>query len=148
MENHSKNPIKYSYKITNWKEYYNSLKKRGKVSFWINSKLLSIWKDLDVIKINFGEQFYPDVNIEFCLLIKNIYHLPFRQTAGFIDDLLALQGLENYCVPDSSTLCRRAKHLQVNYFSTLKDKKDLHILVDSTGLKDIVKARGCSHSGW
>jgi Transposase DDE domain len=155
MENHSKSPSKYSYKITNWKEYNNSLRKRGKVSVWISSKLLSIWKELDVIKISVGEQIYPDVIIEFCLIIKNIYHLPFRQTTGFIEDLLALQGLENYCVPDSSTLCRRAKHLPVNYFSKFKDKKDLHILVDSTGLKVygqgewMVKKHGASkHRTW
>jgi len=70
--------------------------------------LLSIWKSIDVLKITVGEQIYPDVIIEFCLLIKTIYHLPLRQTTGFVEDLLALQGCENYCVPDYSTLCRRS----------------------------------------
>jgi hypothetical protein len=135
MENHSKSPSKYSYTITNWKEYNNSLKKRGKVSIWLSAKLLSIWKELDVRKISVGEQIYPDVIIEFCLLIKNIYHLPLRQTTGFIEDLLVLQGLEGYCVPDSSTLCRRAKQLPLSCSQGLKHKKNIHVLVDSTGLK-------------
>jgi hypothetical protein len=135
MENHSKSPNKCSYKITNWKDYNNSLKKRGQVSIWLSPSLLAIWKKLDVIKISFGEQIYPDSIIEFCLIIKNRYHLPLRQTTGFIANLLALQGLENYCIPDYSTLCRRAKKLQVSFSQTLKDKKNLHILVDSTGLK-------------
>jgi hypothetical protein len=135
MENHLKSPNKYSYKITNWKEYNNSLKKRGKVSIWLSSKLLSIWKELDVRKIAVGEQIYPDVIIEFCLIIKNIYHLPLRQATGFVEDLLELQGYKNYCVPNYSTLSRRAKKLPVSYSQTLKQKKGLHLMVDSTGIK-------------
>jgi hypothetical protein len=155
METPSKSPSKYSYKVTNWKTYNNSLKKRGQVSVWLSSKLLSIWKAIDVIKITVGEQIYPDVIIEFCLVIKNIYHLPLRQTTGFVEDLLFLQGCENYCVPDFSTLCRRAKQLQVSFSQTLKDKKELHILVDSTGIKVygqgewMVKKHGISkHRTW
>jgi hypothetical protein len=100
------------------------LKKRGQVRIWLSPKLLSIWKTLDVIKISVSEQIYPDSIIEFCLIIKNRYHLPLRQTTEFIANLLALQGLENYCVPDYSTLCRRAKQLQVSFSQTLKDKKN------------------------
>ena len=135
MENHLKSPDKYSYKITNWKDYNNSLKKRGKVSLWLSAKLLSIWKELDLIKISVGEQIYPDVIIEFCLIIKNIYHLPFRQTTGFVEDLLALQGFVGYCIPNYSTLCRRAKQLPVCYSQTSKHKKGIHLIVDSTGIK-------------
>lgn len=144
MENPSKSPNKCSYKITNWKEYNNSLKKRGQVSIWLSAKLLSIWAEIDVIKIAFGEQIYPDVIIEFCLIIKNIYHLPFRQTAGFIENLLAMQGLENYCVPDFSTLSRRARRLSVSSSPCLKHKKNIHILVDSTGLKVYGEGTGLS----
>jgi len=135
MEIPSKSPNKYSYKITNWKEYNNSLRKRGKVSLWLSAKLLSIWKELDVIKISVGEQIYPDVIIEFCLIIKNIYHLPLRQTTGFVEDLLALQGFVGYCIPNYSTLCRRTKQLPVYYSQTLKYKKGIHLIVDSTGIK-------------
>jgi Transposase DDE domain len=119
METPSKSPSKYSYKIKNWKNYNNSLKKRGQISLWLNSKLLSMWEELDVRKIEVGEQIYPDVIVEFCwaafrLIIKNIYHLPLRQTTGLrvsapFEDLLALQGFVAYCIPNYSTLCRRAK---------------------------------------
>jgi hypothetical protein len=155
MENHSKSPSKYSYKIINWKEYNNSLKKRGKVSLWLSSKLLSIWKELDVTKISVGEQIYPDVIIEFCLIIKNIYHLPLRQTTGFVEDLLALQGFADCCVPNYSTLCRRGKQLPVCYSQTLKHKNGIHLIVDSTGIKVYgegewkVKKHGASkHRTW
>ncbi len=67
----SKIPDKYSYKITNWKEYNNSLRKRGEVSLWLSAKLLPIWKELDVIKISIGEQIYSNIIIEFCLITWN-----------------------------------------------------------------------------
>jgi hypothetical protein len=155
METPSKSPSKYSYKVTNWKTYNNSLKKRGQVNIWLSSQLLSIWKEIDVRKITIGEQIYPDVIIEFCLTIKNVYHLPLRQTTGFLEDLLSLQCCKNYCVPDFSTLCRRAKQLPVSFSQTLKNKKELHILVDSTGIKVygqgewMVKKHGISkHRTW
>lgn len=155
MENLPKSPNKYKYKVTNWKAYNNSLKKRGQVTIWLSAELLSVWKELDVRKITVGEHIYPDSVIEFCLLIKNIYHLPFRQTTGFIADLLALQGLAAYCVPDYSTLCRRAKHISISFSQTLKQKNNMHVLVDSTGLKVygqgewMVKKHGASkHRTW
>ncbi|MEM0355052.1 MAG: IS5 family transposase [Thermoplasmata archaeon] len=155
MKNLPKSPNKYKYKVTNWKAYNNSLKKRGQVTIWLSAALLSVWKDLDVRKIAVGEQIYPDSIIEFCLLIKNVYHLPFRQTTGFIADLLALQGLAAYCVPDYSTLCRRAKHIRVSFSKTLKQPNNIHVLVDSTGLKVygqgewMVKKHGASkHRTW
>jgi hypothetical protein len=43
MEIPPKSLYKYSYKIINWKDYNNALKKRDKVSLWLSAKLLSIW---------------------------------------------------------------------------------------------------------
>jgi len=140
----SKSPNKSSYKITNWKDYNDSLKKRGKISVWISAKLLSIWEKIDVREISVGEQTYPDVVIEFCLVIKYIYHLPLRQTIGLVEDLLILQGCAGYCIPNYSTLSRRAKELPVSYSQTLKNKKDIHLMVDSTGIKVYGSATGLS----
>jgi hypothetical protein len=131
------------------------LKKRGKFSIWLSAKLLSIWQEIDVMKITFGEQTYPDVIIEFCLLIKNIYHLPLRQTTGLIKDLLLFQGCVGYCVPNFSTLSRRAKQLPVSFSQALRQEKNIDILVDSTGIKVygqgewMVKKHGASkHRTW
>lgn len=131
----AKSPSKVNYKISNWQEYNESLIKRGKVSIWLSAKLLSIWRDIDVRKITVGEQKYPDAVIEFCLIIKYVYGLGFRQTQGFVQDILALHGCEDYCIPNYSTLSRRSKDLSVSYSEKLKNKKGLHLMVDSTGLK-------------
>lgn len=124
MEKPSKSPAKYTYKVVNWEEYNNSLKKRGKITIWLSPRLLRLWKDIDVRKVRVGEQVYPDELIEFCLLIKHLYHLPLRQTIGLLEDLLLFNGLENYCVPDYSTLCRRAKHLPLSYSQGLRTQKE------------------------
>jgi len=135
MESPSKSPYKDTYRVRNWKAYNKSLQKRGKISVWLSESLLSTWRDLDVMKICVGEQIYPDAVIEFCLTVKYVYKLAFRQTTGFVEDILLCHGCAGYCVPDYSTLCRRSKGLCVQYSSKLQRAKDLHILVDSTGIK-------------
>jgi len=155
LENPSKSPVKYNYKITNWKNYNHFLKKRGGLRVWLSATLLSVWREIDVRKITIGEQIYPDSIIEFCLTIKYLHRLPFRQTTGFVESLLAFCGYENYSVPDYSTLCRRAKDLPVTFSTSLQEKKNLDLLVDSTGIKVygqgewMVKKHGASkHRTW
>lgn len=135
MENPSKSPAKYSYKISNWKEYNESLKKRGKISLWMNARLLKIWSEIDVSKKIFGEKNYPDVVIEFCLVMSHLYHLPLRQTTGFVEDLLENMGCIGFDVPDFSTLSRRAASLPVKISKKLEKGKKIDVIVDSTGLK-------------
>ena len=80
-----------------------------------------------------GAQFrYSDTAIQCVLTLRAVYHLPLRATEGFARSILGLMGLD-LDVPDYSTLCRRAKALQI----TLPKKADgpLHLVIDSTGLK-------------
>jgi hypothetical protein len=55
---------------------------------------------------------YSDAAIQTCLTIKVLLGLPLWQTAGFIESLLELIGLD-WSAPDFSTLCRRQKTLPV-----------------------------------
>ena len=55
---------------------------------------------------------FSDAAIQVCLTMKVLSGLPLRQTAGFVESLLRLAGL-NWKVPDFSTLCRRQKTLNV-----------------------------------
>lgn len=71
--------------------------------------------------------------IQFCLIIKNLFGLPLRQTIGFIPSLLKLANLD-WSVPDYSTLSRRQQTLQVK-IPYQKSAGALHLLVDSTGIK-------------
>ena len=59
--------------------------------------------------------------------------MPLRQTAGFVQSLLKLVGLD-WVVPDFSTLCRRQRTLNVA-IPYRGGAGPLNLLIDSTGIK-------------
>ena len=65
--------------------------------------------------------------------LRLLYHLPLRQTEGFVASILALMGLA-VRVPDHTTLSRRQAGLTVDWPLQPKDQP-LHLVVDATGLK-------------
>lgn len=65
--------------------------------------------------------------------IKALFGMALRQTAGFVESLLRLAGLD-WVVPDFSTLSRRQRTLAVN-IPYRGSKGPLHLLIDSTGIK-------------
>jgi transposase len=79
------------------------------------------------------QQTYSDAAVQTCLTMKVLFGMALRQTAGFVQSLLKLVGL-NWTVPDFSTLSRRQKTLAVN-IPYRGSRGPLHLLVDSTGIK-------------
>ena len=73
-----------------------------------------------------------DVAIETALTLRLLFHLPLRQTEGFLHSLFAMMGLE-LASPDHTTLSRRGQHLDLTRARVLTGK-GLHLIVDSTGL--------------
>ena len=66
------------------------------------------------------------------LTLRSVYHLPLRAAEGFARSIFGLMGLD-LDVPDYSTLCRRAKSLQITLPKLAEGP--LHLVIDSTGLK-------------
>ncbi len=119
------------YRIRNWKQYNDALVRRGSLTLWVDPVTLEAWRYQGPPQR--GAQFrYSDTAIECVLTLRSVYHLPLRATEGFARSIFELMGLE-LSVPDYSTLCRRAKTLQI----TLPKEADgpLHLVIDSTGLK-------------
>lgn len=75
---------------------------------------------------------YSGLAIETCLVLGKVYHLPLRQTEGFVKSIFGLMGVP-LPVPDYTTLCRRSNNLTVNLSAAQGTVTD--IVVDSTGLK-------------
>ena len=123
---------KDKYKITNWKEYNESLKSRGSISIWISQEALDSW-NYEGPKVRGGQMKYSDLAIETCLTIRKVYKLKLRQTEGFMNSLFTILKV-SMDIPDFSTFCKRAKSLKVSLCKFKKDDK-LDIVVDSTGLK-------------
>ena len=86
-----------------------------------------------IIEKHGGKIEYSDLAIETCLTIKQVFHLKLRQTEGFVNSLFEIMSVE-IKVPDYSTLSRRAGKLQIE-LKAIKQKGNIDIIVDSTGLK-------------
>ena len=77
---------------------------------------------------------YADIAIEAALTIRMVFHLPLRQTEGFLWSLAQLLEL-NLPIPDHTTLSRRLKRLGEIRFRRLATDRPIHLLIDSTGLR-------------
>jgi hypothetical protein len=115
-----------TYKTKNWSDYNRALKQRGSLSIWFDAEM--VWDATPSGKRG-RQQAYADAAIQACLTIKVLYSLPLRQSAGFVESLLELAGL-NWTVPDFSTLCRRQKTLPVA-IPYQASSGPLHILIPS-----------------
>ena len=79
-----------------------------------------------------GKRQYSDLAIETALTLRLIFHLPLRQTEGFLTSIFGMLGLD-LSAPDHTTLSRRGQHLDLP-LRRAPAGAGLHLLVDSTGL--------------
>lgn len=122
------------YKCINWNEYNRSLKLRGSITVWMNPAALNEWYYKG--KSQRGAQYhYSAMCIQLCLIIRKVYHLPLRQTEGFVRCLFQSAGIK-LKVPDYTIICRRAKGLDVDLgLSRAMKGKTIDIAFDTTGIK-------------
>src|SRR5262249_17282073 len=122
---------KSAHRIRNWKEYNDSLVRRGSLTLWVEQQTLQAWRYQGPSQR--GAQFqFSDLAIECLLTLRAVYHLTLRATEGFARSLFALMAVD-LNVPDYTTLCRRAATVRI----TLPKKATgpLHLTLDSTGLR-------------
>ena len=122
---------KDKYKVTNWPTYNEGLKKRGSLTLWIDADIASDWRQASENKRG-GQKIYSALAIETCLVLRKVYHLPLRQTEGFVKSILELLNVQ-VPVPCYTTLCRRSNGLVVNLAASKGAITD--VVADSTGLK-------------
>src|ERR687885_1602366 len=96
-------------RVTNWREYDESLRRRGSLTVWFSDEAIQAWKAAPRTGRG-GQAAYSDLAILTGLTLKAVFRLPYRQTEGLIGSVVALLGLD-LAVPDHSTLCRRAETL-------------------------------------
>ncbi len=127
--------VKKRYRVRNWPEYEAGLRLRGSLTVWISEEELGSWEPSKTSKKRRGGQpKYSNHAIETALTVGMAFHLPLRQTEGFLTSLFDLLGLSTP-VPDHTTISRRAAKLGKNPFYEGKDGSAVHILVDSSGLR-------------
>src|SRR4051812_18601250 len=129
-------------KVTNWREYDESLRRRGSVTVWFSDEAVEAW-EAERRTSRGGQPAYSDRAILTALTVKAVFRLAYRQTEGLIGSVIGLRGLDR-AVPDHTTLSRRAETLEGPRPKPRGDGAEsgagretgpMHLLVDSTGLK-------------
>src|SRR3954470_23684685 len=134
-------------KVTNWREYDESLRRRGSLTVWFSDEAVEAW-EAERRTSRGGQPEFSDLAILTALTLKALCRLASRQTEGLIGSVIGLLGLA-LAVPAHTTLCRRAETLEVRRPKPRGagagaddaaggadgGAEPLHLLVDSTGLK-------------
>lgn len=125
---------KKKYKVRNWKEYNEALVNRGRVTFWITEEALRQWKEGKKTGKKGKPKFFSDLAIKTALTLREVFHLPLRQTEGFLASILQRMGAM-VKAPDYSTLSLRCETLTVSVPARSPSGEPLHLVLDSTGMK-------------
>src|SRR3954465_15721349 len=133
-------------KVTNWRDYDESLRRRGSVTggsvtVWFSDEAVEA-REAERRTSRGGQPAYSDLAILTALTFKAVFRLAYRQTEGLIGSVIGLLG-PDLAVPEHTTLCRRAETLEVPRPKPRgdgagggagRDTGPMHLLVDSTGL--------------
>ena len=112
LHKRSRNPkYKKKYKVTNWKEYEQSLCNRGSLTLWISPSVIKSWKPRSS-KRRGRQELFLDRTIETILSLRIIFHLPLRETEGFVTSIFQLMKLK-LKVPDHTTFSRRRRIIRL-----------------------------------
>lgn len=124
---------KACYRVTNWKEYNESLVRRGDVTVWFSEEALASWEHANQ-GVKVGRPFtYSDGAIECLLALRELFRLPYRQTEGLGRALVTLMNAD-LAIPDFTSLAKRAAKLSVS-LDVSSTSGPIDVVVDSTGLK-------------
>jgi len=121
------------YRVTNWADYNDALRKRGDITVWFTDKAIDAWVPERMQGQKGRPLEYSELAIECCLMIRQVFRLPLRQTEGFLTSLVRLMDMD-ITVPDYSSLSKRSIDLRLERLASTITAGS-HIFVDSTGLK-------------
>ena len=122
---------KTRYRVTNWREYESGLVQRGDVTVWLSPDALKAWRAKPTGRRGAQPKF-SDPAIETALTMRLVFHLPLRQSEGFLGSIFKLMGVD-LAVPDHTTLSRRSASLDVS-LTRSQGKGPIDLIIDSSGL--------------
>jgi hypothetical protein len=124
---------KTPYRIRNWPEYEEGLRRRGDLTIWLSDDAIKSWRAPTSGRPG-GQRIYTNIAIEAALTIRVVFHLPLRQTEGFLRSLADKLEVE-IPIPDHTTLSRRLRMLGEISYNAVAGNRPIHLLIDSTGLR-------------
>jgi len=116
-----------------WRRINEGLVKRGEIL--LDLRILDRW-DSELERMNAGKEggryVYPEVFVRLLGYMHLLFHLPYRQTEGFLKALRRFDSRIH--VPDYSTIDRRVNRLHVK-LDTEEYGDDIVLAVDASGIK-------------
>ncbi|WP_254694299.1 transposase [Sulfitobacter sp. SK012] len=74
---------KQKFRVTNWANYNEGLRRRGDLTVWVNAEALELWSAPHRATQG-GQRKYSDLAVEICLTLGVVFKQPLRQTQGLI----------------------------------------------------------------
>ena len=119
---------------------------------WLTPDAIATWAAVGVGKRG-GQLQYSDAAIDTALTLRLLFHLPLRQTEGFLTSIFGMLGVD-LSAPDHTMLSRSGQHLTLTLRRAPADA-GFHLIVDSTGLSIVgegewaaAKHGGRGRRGW
>ena len=81
--------VQKKYRVGSWRAYERGLRARGDVTVWFAEEALSTWTPPPTRRRG-GQRRYSNLAILTALSLRMLFHLPLRQTEGFVASLLRL----------------------------------------------------------
>jgi hypothetical protein len=117
-----------------WRRVNEGLVRRGEIL--LDLGILDAW-DSELERMNKGKEggryAYPEIFIRLLCYMRLFFHLPYRQTEGFLRGLRRFDSRVQ--VPDYSTIDRRVNRLDVKLDEDQNYGDDVIIAVDASGIK-------------
>ena len=124
--------------IINWSTYNEGLKTRGSIQLIITDAMLASWYNKQK-RVGKGKpNVYSDSTVKYMMLISEVYSLPYRQTEGFLRELVRQQGHEGIETPVCSIMSKRPQNidsemLQIRQLRQRGEK--IQLILDASGIK-------------
>jgi hypothetical protein len=128
----TKKKPKPKYRTRNWKQYNTALINRGSLTIWFDTQSRDQWLNHTLSGRRGRSRKYTDAAILCCLTLREVFHLPLRQSQGLVCSIFQLLSIA-LAAPHYSILSRRAGRLNVKLGS--HPHKIKHLIFDASGLK-------------
>ena len=113
--------------MKNWPTYEAALRNRGDITLWFDEDAIGSW-NASSSGCPGGQRRYSDIAILTALTLRSVFHLPLRQTEGFVASLIGMMRLD-LKAPDHTTLSRRSQSVALPPVAKLHNEP-IHLVID------------------
>jgi len=80
------------HRVTNWREYDASLRRRGSLTVWFTDEAIQAWA-VEPRTTRGGQPWYSALAILTALTLRAVFRLAYRQAEGLLGSVVGLLGL-------------------------------------------------------